>query len=267
VIVEPKATPARRSRRSQRKGESGRVPLSRELVLARAIEVGDQEGLEAVSFRRLASDMNVTPMALYRYVRDKDDLLDAMSDMIVGRVDLASVAGAPGGWEGKLRVLLDAFRHLLQAHPVAIPLFTRRAGTTPNWLRTIEVGLGILREAGFPMREAVDLLRQINNRLAGLVTLEPAVAPSPIARPGRCRPSEPRYPTGPSTCGVPERHRGCPLPDPVRRPRALLPAWSGPACRRGEGSTGEVPPVAGCPELDPIDEVEIRVVHNGLGDF
>lgn len=179
MIVEQKATPARRSRRSQREGESGRVPLSRELVLARAIEVGDQEGLEAVSFRRLASDMNVTPMALYRYVRDKDDLLDAMSDMIVGRVDLASVAGAPGGWEGKLRVLLDAFRHLLQAHPVAIPLFTRRAGTTPNWLRTIEVGLGILREAGFPMREAVDLLRQINNRLAGLVTLEPAAAPSP----------------------------------------------------------------------------------------
>ncbi|HEX2988411.1 MAG TPA: TetR/AcrR family transcriptional regulator C-terminal domain-containing protein [Chloroflexota bacterium] len=179
MIVEPKATPARRSRRSQREGGSGRVPLSRELVLARAIEVGDQEGLEAVSFRRLASDMNVTPMALYRYVRDKDDLLDAMSDMIVGRVDLASVAGAPGGWEGKLRVLLDAFRHVLQAYPVAIPLFTRRAGTTPNWVRTIEVGLGILREAGFPMREAVDLLRQINNRLAGLVTLEPVAAPSP----------------------------------------------------------------------------------------
>src|SRR5512133_380935 len=61
VIVEPKATPARRSRRSQRDGESGRVPLNRELVLARAIEVGDQEGLETVSFRRLASDMNVTP--------------------------------------------------------------------------------------------------------------------------------------------------------------------------------------------------------------
>ncbi len=179
MIVEPEATPARRSRRSQPEGESGRVPLSRELVLARAIEVGDQEGLEAASFRRLASDMNVTPMALYRYVRDKDDLLDAMSDMIVGQVDLASVAGAPGGWEGKLRVLLDAFRHLLQAHPVAIPLFTRRSGTTPNWLRTIEVGLGILREAGFPMREAVDLLRQINNRLAGLVTLEPAASPSP----------------------------------------------------------------------------------------
>lgn len=147
--------------------------------MARAIEVGDDEGIDGVSFRRLASDLGVTPMALYRHVRDKDDLLAAMLDALVGHLDLAGVAQAPGGWEGKLRVLLDGFRQLLHAHPVAIPLLAGKAGMTPNWLSTIEIGLEVLREAGFPVREAVDLLRQISNRLVGLVTLESIAAPSP----------------------------------------------------------------------------------------
>ena len=179
MTFEPTAAPTRRSRKSGPQGQPRQVWLSREAIVARAIEVGDQEGLDTVSFRRLALDLGVTPMALYRHVRNKDDLLDAMLDTLLGRVDLAGAARARGGWEGKLRFLLDGYRHLLRAHPVAIPLLAGRAGTTPNWLRTIEVGLGILREAGFPMREAVDLLRQISNRLVGLVTLEPLSAPSP----------------------------------------------------------------------------------------
>ncbi len=147
--------------------------------MVRAIDLGDREGLGAVSFRRLASELGVTPMALYRHVQDKDDLLDAMMDAAVGQLDLGRVARASGGWEGKLRVFLEAYRNLLRSHPVAVPLFAGRPGTTPNWLRTIELGLAILREAGFPMREAVDLLRQISSRIVGLVTFEPLAAPSP----------------------------------------------------------------------------------------
>ena len=52
----------------------GRPGLSREAVVARALEIGTAEGLEAVSLRRLAQELGVTPMALYRHVRDKQDL-------------------------------------------------------------------------------------------------------------------------------------------------------------------------------------------------
>ncbi len=179
MTVERRVPPPHPSRRPRPSRRPERASLTRESIIAHAIQVGNHEGLAVVSFRRLSSDLGVTPMALYRHVRDKDDLLDGILDTIVGQVDLAAIVQAQGGWEGKLRLLLDAYRHLLQANPVAVALLSGRRAVTPNWLRTIEAGLGILREAGFPVRESVTLLRQITNRLVGLVSLETATAPAP----------------------------------------------------------------------------------------
>ena len=55
-----------------------RQPLSRAAVAERALAIGDAEGLPAVSLRRIAGELDVTPMALYRYVQNKEDLLDGM---------------------------------------------------------------------------------------------------------------------------------------------------------------------------------------------
>src|SRR6266852_189115 len=72
--------------------------LDRESVLDAGIEIADEEGLDAVTLRRIAERLSVTPMALYRHVASKDDLLDGMADLLYAELELP----APGGdwWEG-----------------------------------------------------------------------------------------------------------------------------------------------------------------------
>ena len=60
-----------------------RRTLNREAIVAKALEIADTEGIDHVSFRRLAADFGVTPMALYTHVRDKSDLLDALADYVL----------------------------------------------------------------------------------------------------------------------------------------------------------------------------------------
>src|SRR5919206_4716295 len=93
--------------------------LSREKVLAAALAVADTEGLEAVSFRRLASDLGVTPMALYRYVDNKEALLDGIGDLVLSELELPEPP--TGGWRDQLRAAAWSFRAVLIAHPAVVP--------------------------------------------------------------------------------------------------------------------------------------------------
>src|SRR5688572_18170115 len=83
-----------------------RTPLTRDRIVRLALAVADAEGLEAASFRRLAADLRVTPMALYRHVRDRADLLDAVTDVIFERIDLESASDPALPWSDALRRLL-----------------------------------------------------------------------------------------------------------------------------------------------------------------
>src|SRR5512146_555336 len=72
---------------TQRVRTPGRPGLTREALVARALEIGTAEGLDAVSLRRLAQELGVTPMALYRHVRDKQDLINAMTEAVLEGID------------------------------------------------------------------------------------------------------------------------------------------------------------------------------------
>src|SRR3954469_13181621 len=63
-----------------------RVPLSRDRVLRAAVALADDGGIESLSMRRLAQELGVVPMALYKHVANKDELLDGMVDVIVGEI-------------------------------------------------------------------------------------------------------------------------------------------------------------------------------------
>src|SRR4051794_8336877 len=67
------------------------TPLSREAMISRALDVADTDGLAAVSIRRIAQEFGVTPMALYWHVKNKDELLAAMGDAIIGEVPVPAV--------------------------------------------------------------------------------------------------------------------------------------------------------------------------------
>jgi AcrR family transcriptional regulator len=92
-----------------------RVTLTREIVSEAALALADAEGLDALTFRRLAGVLRVTPMALYNYVASKDELIEAIGARAFGEFAFPEDEGS--GWQEQLRALARAFRQLLIRHP------------------------------------------------------------------------------------------------------------------------------------------------------
>jgi len=150
----------------------GRRALTRQAVVARALEIGGAEGLEAVSVRRLALELGVTPMALYRHIRDKQDLINAMTEVVLEGMD-APPGVRPGmTWTERLRMEIDNYKEQIDARPLALPLsIAYNAEGPPSFWRVLERLLAILLDAGFARREAIVLIRMISNVLAGYLLL------------------------------------------------------------------------------------------------
>jgi TetR/AcrR family transcriptional regulator, tetracycline repressor protein len=154
--------------------------LTREAIVARALELGNAEGLEAVSLRRLASDFGVTPMALYRHVRDKQDLINAMTEKVIEGLDLKAGFRPSMPWPDRVRRAMTNFKEQMDARPLALPLSIAYTGEgPPGFWRMSEDLLAILLEAGFKRREAVVLIRVVSNLISGYLLLlsqdDPAV--------------------------------------------------------------------------------------------
>ncbi|HEX2754736.1 MAG TPA: TetR/AcrR family transcriptional regulator C-terminal domain-containing protein [Candidatus Limnocylindrales bacterium] len=125
-----------------------RSRLSRERVVRAAIAHADAGGLEALSMRTLAEELGVAPMALYRHVANKDDLVDGMVDVVVSEVDLPS-SGAD--WRTAMRRRAISLRDVLSRHRWAIGLMESRVNPGPASLRHHDAVIGCLRAAGFDM--------------------------------------------------------------------------------------------------------------------
>src|SRR6266540_2560688 len=93
-----------------------RAPRSRDDIAAAAIAVADAEGIEAVSMRRVAAELGFGTMSLYHYVRSKDELLDLMSDGIMGG-QLVDDAELQQGWRAGLTAIAHATRRNIERHP------------------------------------------------------------------------------------------------------------------------------------------------------
>ena len=160
----------------------GRPGLTREVVVARALEIGTAEGLEAVSLRRLAQEYRVTPMALYRHVRDKQDLINAMTESVLEGIDNTVGLRPEMTWNERLRLYIDNYKVQMDARPLAIPLsIAYNAEGPPSFWKVLEDLLAILLDAGFARREALVLIRMISNLLAGYLLLLQQGPPSDAA--------------------------------------------------------------------------------------
>jgi AcrR family transcriptional regulator len=125
--------------------------LSRERIVAAAFALADAEGIDGLSMRRLAEELDAAPMALYRHVANKDDLLDGMIDTVFGELDFPVTSG----WRTAMRDRALGMRDALLRHPWAVGLM--EAGTPgPESLRHHNATMGCLREdAGLPFGAAV----------------------------------------------------------------------------------------------------------------
>jgi TetR/AcrR family transcriptional regulator, tetracycline repressor protein len=157
----------------QETADQGR--LTPATVVDRALALADTEGLQAVTIRRLAHDLGVTPMALYWHFRNKEQLLDGLVDRIVAEIDLKVDAAAP--WQQQLRTLLEAILRVLRAHPFAATLLSSTRSTqSERALRVQELILNLLRRAGFSPQAATDISRHALRTAYTLVTGEPGLS-------------------------------------------------------------------------------------------
>jgi AcrR family transcriptional regulator len=142
--------------------------LDQETVVDAAVSLADDQGLDAVSLRRVAARLGVTPMALYRYVESKDDLLDAMADRLYERLTLP--CSEANWWEG-LAELARSTRRVLLGRPWAAPLFARPLAG-PHAHAVDEALQGALRAAGFSAADAHELHDRLSNMVFALVAPE-----------------------------------------------------------------------------------------------
>lgn len=119
-------------------------------IIGAAMKLADRGGLEAVSMRNVAGALDAGTMSLYRYVADKEDLLDLILDAAYGEIPLPQAPEL--GWQERLRRVGISSRQVLKAHPWLASLITRRPTLGPNYLNWFEYLLSCTERS----REAMD---------------------------------------------------------------------------------------------------------------
>ena len=133
------------------KAARAREPLTRERILRAAVALADEGGAESLSMRRLAQELGVVPMALYKHVANKDELLDGMIDVVVAEID-PPIEGAD--WKTTMRERILSARRALLRHPWASRVLESRGEPTPTVIAYLDSMMGVFLDGGF----SVDLM-------------------------------------------------------------------------------------------------------------
>jgi AcrR family transcriptional regulator len=145
--------------------------IDRATVLRETLALADEQGLAAVSMRAVATRLGVTPMALYRHVGDKAQLLDGLVEQLLLELPLPDAA-LP--WRERLGAMSAATRAAARRHPDVFPLLLQRPAATPGALRVRESLYQALRDAGTPESEVPRVERLLSTMVLGFAVSEAA---------------------------------------------------------------------------------------------
>jgi AcrR family transcriptional regulator len=157
--------------RARGKGRTG--PVTAEAVIDAALVVIDEDGLDALTMRRLAHDLGVEPVTIYRQVPNKDAILAGVAEKLWR--EMAPAPGAPGAssppepgdWREQVRGMWLALNGLMQRHPNAIPIIARGGAYSPSAGEGTVGMLGVFRDAGLSPLEAAELLHILSACVVG----------------------------------------------------------------------------------------------------
>lgn len=144
--------------------------ITRDVVLAAALEIIDRDGVDALSMRRLARALGRDPMILYRHAPNKAALLDGVAETVLAQLKVDST---DRDWATQLRTVARDYRRLALAHPHVVPLLVTRPVATPlalrpqGTLRPLEDVLTLLTRAGFSGPDALHIYRALFGFLHG----------------------------------------------------------------------------------------------------
>lgn len=143
---------------------TARTPLNRERVLQAAVALADAAGFESLSMRRLAEELGVVPMAIYKHVANKDELLDGMVAALIGEID----PPAPDlDWKSAVRLRVLSARQALQRHPWARQAIESRTNKTPAVLDYMDSFTGMFLAGGFSADLTHHVMHAIGGRMWG----------------------------------------------------------------------------------------------------
>src|SRR5580692_8318189 len=151
------------------------VRITRDGILAAALDIIDRDGADALSMRRLARALDRDPMILYRHAPNKAALLDGVAEAVLAQLKVDS---ADPDWAAQLRAVARDYRALALAHPHVVPLLVTRPLATPlglrprGTLRPLEDVLVLLTRAGFSGPDALHIYRALFGFLHGHVLNE-----------------------------------------------------------------------------------------------
>lgn len=157
---------AERRERTRARGRA-RHALSAEAIVETGLRIADEDGLEAVSMRRIASELRVGTMSLYHHVRDKDELLELMADAI--SAELLVPGDILGDWRAALRAIAHRTRDTFLRHPWLIDTAGQRPLVTPNQLRHIEQSIAIVADLDVDRDDAIAMVMAVDDYTIGYV--------------------------------------------------------------------------------------------------
>ncbi|MGW7055033.1 TetR/AcrR family transcriptional regulator [Streptomyces sp. NPDC054887] len=168
------ATPEVIWARPERAGRGPRPAYSRADIAAAAVRVADADGIDAVSMRRVATEIGCGTMSLYNYVPRKEDLYELMVDAVSGEYDLSREPS--GDWRAEMLTLGHQARALMHRHPWLPQLMSPVYGYSPNVLRYLEYCLGCLEGLDAPPGTKLELVATVNGMVTTYVGNELATA-------------------------------------------------------------------------------------------
>ena len=155
--------------RPERPARGPKPAYSRAQITEAAIGIADAEGLEAATMRRIAAEIGAGAMSLYRYVPSRDDLVELMTDRLLGEID---VEGVPSGdWRADLTRYADGLRAMWLRHPWIAAVHRSLPGLGPNQLLLIERLMGVL-DPLVSIDENLALVAMLNGYVEGTVREE-----------------------------------------------------------------------------------------------
>ena len=151
------------------------MQLTRKRIIATAMELIERDGVEAVSMRRLATELGCGVMSLYSHVPSKPALLDGVAEAVMSGIEIVPAAG--DCWQQQIRAQATAFRQIARAHPRCAMVVASRPLSSARIVRPLEAALATLRAAGFGGQESVRIVRALAAYLVGSLLREAGAAP------------------------------------------------------------------------------------------
>jgi AcrR family transcriptional regulator len=153
-------------RRERARGRNRRA-LSTEAIVETALRIADEDGVDAVSMRRIASELRVGTMSLYHHVGDKDELIELMADAVSS--ELLIPGEVLGDWRTALRAIAQHTRAMFARHPWLIETAGQRPLVTPNQLRHVEQSIAAVADLDVDRETAVAMVMAVDDYTIGHV--------------------------------------------------------------------------------------------------